>query len=666
MLKAEFKFSSNIKVNSPHTRKLLLTSICRPLGTEYGDAPSVGYEVLYGQVTRLQGAFSPRGIQTNYALDYIAHNLEVPTAVLQYPSKRELVRELKKGYELVGISFIIATFHRMKEVSALIRKHSPQSKIILGGYGTILDDDTLKPYGDYFCRSEGVAFMRNLLGEPALTMPYKHPLIESKLKVFSTAKTTTGIILGGLGCPNGCDFCCTSHYFKRQHIKLLPTGKDIHNVIDRYLKRNPEMVFSIIDEDFLLNKKRAMEFRDCVLKGGKTLSIFAFSSIKAISQYGTQEILEMGIDGIWIGYEGTRSGYNKQQGRSADELFLDLRKNGIAVLSSMIVGFDYQTPEIISQELNGLLKLKPALAQFLIYGPTPGTPFYARAVSDGLLRTEYVSDPEKYYHDATGFAPLVNHPTMSPSDIESEQTRCFKEDFNKLGPSIYRFMRTGLLGYKAWRNSTSDYLKQKARWQKKLLRNYFPAFLAGRLLGPNQSVRKHIRELESDFYREIGLPNIKDRLLSILVLCAAAWTWMALRFRIFQHPRLIRNTFRIPQEGIWPAQIWESLENYSQDCSIQVDLNYFKKQVWVKIEGALDEMTTENLSAKMDDLLKRGKGRLVLDLEKLQLPESRGLTSLARRLQIYRRRIRIRLPDAIPAHATELLLLAEIFKSYEA
>ena len=47
-----------------------------------------------------------------------------------------------------------------------------------------------------------------------------------------------------------------------------------------------------------------MEFRDCVMKGGKTLSIFAFSSVKALSQYTVEEILEMGIDGFWIGYEG--------------------------------------------------------------------------------------------------------------------------------------------------------------------------------------------------------------------------------------------------------------------------------------------------------------------------------------------------------------------------
>mgnify|MGYP003346078042 CR=1 FL=1 len=36
------------------SKKILLTSVCRPLGPEYGDAPSVGYELLYRQVLRAQ------------------------------------------------------------------------------------------------------------------------------------------------------------------------------------------------------------------------------------------------------------------------------------------------------------------------------------------------------------------------------------------------------------------------------------------------------------------------------------------------------------------------------------------------------------------------------------------------------------------------------------
>ena len=139
-------------------KKVLLTSVCRPFGTEYGDADSVGYELLHKQVTRAQGIFSPRAVQVQYSLEYIAANLETPTVVLQYPSRAELIRELKKGYDYVGVSFIMALFHKMKDAVALIRRYSPRSKIILGGYGTVLSDDVLAPFGDYFCREEGVTF----------------------------------------------------------------------------------------------------------------------------------------------------------------------------------------------------------------------------------------------------------------------------------------------------------------------------------------------------------------------------------------------------------------------------------------------------------------------------------------------------------------------------
>jgi hypothetical protein len=62
------------------------------MGPEYGDAPSVGYELLYRQVTRAQGVFSPRTVNVHFSLDYIAENLDVPTVVLQYPSRKELTR----------------------------------------------------------------------------------------------------------------------------------------------------------------------------------------------------------------------------------------------------------------------------------------------------------------------------------------------------------------------------------------------------------------------------------------------------------------------------------------------------------------------------------------------------------------------------------------------
>jgi len=636
------------------------------LGPKHGDAPSVGYELLYGQVTRAQGLFSPRTFNIHFSLEYIAENLEVPTVVLQYPSKRELIRELKKGYDYVGVSFLMAVMHRMKETVALIRQYAPNSKIVLGGYGTVLKDDQLKPYADYVCREEGVGFFRRLLGEPEVPMPYKQPLLVSWLKVFGWKVSGTGKIFGGLGCPNGCDFCCTSHFFSRKHIRLLPEGKDIYAVAQRYLELNPELVLLIIDEDFLLNKKRAMEFRECVMKGGKTLSIFAFASVKAISQYTVEEILEMGIDGFWIGYEGTRSGYAKQQGRPIEDIISEFRAHGITVLTSMIVGFDYQTPEVVAQELDGLMKLKPALAQFLIYGPVPGTPFYERALKENLLHDVYVKDPELMYRRGDGFATMIKHPTLSPQEIEELQRWCFKEDFERLGPSIYRTLEARLLGCRKLSKSPNPWLRQKAEYYAKELRAAYPAFLAGRLLGPNSVVRRRIGRLERRVHAVLGRPTLRERLKSLLAVGAALWTGLTLKLDLFQHPKLMRTTYRMPSKRWAGFELWEEYRRKapSPALSIQVDLQPANQEVCLRLEGAISPTEAASLGQRIRDSLTRSSSRLVLDLKKLQWDKVDDLRPLREKLSAYRSRIRLILPKVAAAHP-EVILLAGMFQHYK-
>ncbi len=527
-------------------KKVLLTSVCRPLGEAYGDGPSVGYELLHGQVTRAQGMFSPRSLHTQFSLEYIAVNLDAPTTVLQYPSREELSRELKKGYDYVGIAFIMATFHIMEEMVDLIRKHSPGTEIILGSYGTVLSDEVLKQYGDHICREEGVAFMRRLLGEPKIQMPYTHPTVINPMRIFGKKVSQSGMVFAGLGCANGCDFCCTSHYFKRRHIRLLSSGKDIYNAVRRYHEIDPEMSIMIMDEDFLLNKRRAMEFRDCVVKEGKALSVFCFASVRALSRYTVTEIMEMGIDGMWIGYEGTRSGYDKQKGRPVAEVFTEFRDHGISILASMIVGFPYQTPEIIQEELNGLLSLKPAFSQFLIYGPVPGTPFFKHVKENNLFHGYVEETPKEYYRKATGFFSVVKHKEMTAAEIESIQRNCFDEDFRRLGPSIYRVVETWLNGYLKWKDSDIPVMRKKAQYFAKRLRRSYSAFLPGKLFGPTREVRGKIRDLQKRVHQELGKPAPAQNLEAIGAIGMAVWSGLALKMNLFQHPRLVRKDHRMP------------------------------------------------------------------------------------------------------------------------
>lgn len=624
--------------------RVLLTTVCRPLGEAHGDGPSVGYELLHGQVTRAQGIFSPRSSQGSFGLDYIAENLSCPVTVLQYPTRRELVRELGRGYDVVGVAFVLATFHRMQEVVALVRRHAPQARVVLGGYGTVLPDDVLAPYGDAICREEGVAFMRRLLQEPDVPGVHRHPLAVSHLRIFGVETSRTGMVFAGLGCPNGCDFCCTSHFFGRRHLRLLPTGRDIHAVVRRYLDMDPGISLAVLDEDFLLNRKRAMEFRDCVLESGEPFSLFAFASIKALSQYTVTEILEMGIDGVWIGYEGSRSGYAKQSGRPFPELAAELQAHGITVLASMIVGFPYQTPDIIRAEREALLACEPTLCQFLIYGPTPGTPFYERVMREGLMEPHLASDLPRYLRSCTGFTAMVRHPTMQGPDIEAAQRQSFDEDFHRLGPIIYRTVATWLRGHEKLRDAPQPFLRAKAARFAREIRKAYPVFLAGRLFGPSRGVRRRIADLERRAHAALGPPTAKERLLTAAAVVMAAATSLRLRLGIERHPKLLRNTYRMADEPL-PSRAWRQVRASLRGMSAAVELRA-SRTIWVSIEGQLPAQGADGLAARLSRALAGGRERLVLDLSRLAGLEQPAAHRLVERLHAFAPRIHVLGPEA--------------------
>ncbi|HSG09992.1 MAG TPA: cobalamin-dependent protein, partial [Longimicrobiales bacterium] len=593
-----------------------------------------------------------------FSLEYIAENLEAPTTVLQYPSHRELIRELRRGYDVVGVAFVLATYHRMKELVALVRRYSPHSKIVLGGYGTVAPDEMLRPFGDVVCREEGVGFMRRLLGEPEIPMPYRHPLIINPLRVFGMEASRTGIVFGGLGCPNGCDFCCTSAFFKRKHIRLLPTGADIYHVIERYLEVDPDLSILILDEDFLLNRRRAMEFREAVLRGGRPLSIFVFASVRALSQYSVTEILEMGIDGMWIGYEGTRSGYAKQSGRPVEELFREYREHGITILASMIVGFPYQTPAIIEEELAGLLALRPVLAQFLIYGPCPGTPFYDQVVREGKLLPAVAEDPELFYRRGSGFYAMVSHPSMTSEQIEAAQEACYREDFRRLGPVLHRSVDRWFEGYLKLRESSSAFLRAKAERIAVDLRRAYPLFLVGRLLGPTARVRRWIGGLQQRIHSALGRPTWKERVQSVAAVGLALWTGLTLRLGLFQHPPLVRHTFRMPDAR--PGRAWGRLRREDPaGHSILVERRP-ASTVWVLLEGRLTASAAGRFVADLQVALARRKDRVVLDLARLAGLEDGAVGELVAGLTAHRDRIRLILP-----RVGECAALAAIFPLYQ-
>jgi hypothetical protein len=375
----------------------------------------------------------------------------------------------------------------------------------------------------------------------------------------------------------------------------------------------------------------------------------------------------MGIDGFWIGYEGTRSGYAKQQGRPVSEILTEFREHGITVLTSMIVGFDYQDQKVVAAELDELMKLKPALGQYLIYGPVPGTPFYERVIQENKLQDVYTTDKDLFYRRADGFRTMIKHPTLSPEEIEAIQKWCFDEDYQRLGPSLFRVMDGRLLGYRKLKDSPNPALRRKAEYYARELRKTYPIFLAGRLFGPNARIRQWIGELERQVHAELGEPTLGERLTSIAALGAAVWTGITLKLNLFQHPKLTRTAYR------WSEKRWTAFERWEEfrrkgllpNLSIQVDLQHARKQVWLRLEGVLSGADARGLGQRLRESLAQSHAKLVLDLQKLQWDKIEDLQGLRDTLAAYRSRVRLVLPKLSAAHP-ELLLLAGMFQTYHA
>ena len=523
---------------------ILLTTVCRPFG-EDGEGDSVGAELFHAQVTREQGIFSYRQVIRCWALDYIAENIQAPSVALHYPSEREFVRELKNHrYEYIGINFVVATFHKLERMTQLIRIHAPGVKIILGGYGTVLSDAELGPYGDLICREEGIGFMRRLLGENTDT-PIVHPYapVESPRVYSYPLNTKVAHITAGLGCPNGCDFCCTSHFFKRKYIPFVKTGQELHKVVldmERKAEEAGDVLsgFILIDEDFFLQEKRARDFLQCVRERGKPLSIMGFGSVRGLSKFTADEIAEMGFDIIWTAFEGTESSFDKLKGKSLSELYSSLRSRGVAILSSMIIGFPYQDKAKIMEEFRMFTELRPALWQVLIYFAFPGTPLHRRMLEENRFLPEYREDPD--YRTFDGFSMHFTHPHFSALELKALQRELYRKNFEILGPSILQVIRVWFEGYRNMKDSSNALLNSRAKQMKEYVRDAVPALYPAMLFGPNRARRVDARVLLDEIGRDTGGFSMKERLFGFATIALSFWTWLTTKLNISQQPKLVR------------------------------------------------------------------------------------------------------------------------------
>jgi radical SAM superfamily enzyme YgiQ (UPF0313 family) len=497
---------------APSRPRVLLSSVFGPFAVddEFGSRTINPMELYHNQVTREQGPFSMRMSHRSWGILFIQRNIEAPCTVLDFPSRERFVREIQENrYDVIGISGIVVNVHKVVEMCRLARMHSPSSTLIVGGHVAAIPGIERLVDADHIVRGEGIRWMREFLGEP-VDSPIEHPVIPSSfgfrllgMRVPRGGGDPAATIIPSVGCPMGCNFCTTSAFFggKGRFVNFYERGIELYRIMCEAESSLGVQTFFLMDENFLLYRKRAMELLECMKSGGKSWSLYVFSSANAVAKYTPRELVELGITWIWLGLESPRSGYAKLEGADTRELTRELRRHGIRIHGSSIIGMPHHTLENIGEEIEHAVGHNADCHQFMLYTPMPGTPLYNEMKTDGSLLDVDLADT----HGQWKFN--FTHPGISVDDSKEVLDSAFRRDYERNGPSLYRIMRTMMEGWLRYHNDPDPRVRARFLREGRSLAGGHGAVLWAmeRYLAPrNHRVSKRIRALRLDIRREMG------------------------------------------------------------------------------------------------------------------------------------------------------------------
>lgn len=507
--------------SSGQNAKVLLSSVFGPFANDdqYGSRSINPMELYQNQVTRVQGGFSLRMFHRSFGLLLLQANIKAPCTVLDFPTMDRFVQELKgQSYDIIGISAIMPNVGKVKKMCELIRKYQPQATIVIGGHiasKTGLSDDI---NADYIVRGDGVRWFRRFLGSP-IDAPIRHPMAYSAFGTRILGITlrdkpgdTAAILIPSVGCPVGCNFCSTSALFggKGNFINFYETGDQLFEVMCRIEDELKVKSFFILDENFLLHRKRALRLLELMQSQKKSWMLNVFSSARVLRSYSMDQIVGLGIGWVWMGIEGRDSQYRKLKDIDTHELVRELQSHGIRVLGSSIIGLENHRPETMDGVIDDAISHHTDFHQFMLYTPNPGTPLYQKYLESGDLLDASEFSPA----DAHGqYRFNYRHKHIRNGQEEAYLLDAFQRDFQLNGPSLARLIRTLLSGWQRYKSHPESRIRERyAREVKPLRSTYAGAVWAmKKYYRHNRKLSSSLAWLLRDIHQEFGW---KTRLLS--------------------------------------------------------------------------------------------------------------------------------------------------------
>lgn len=492
--------------------RVLLTSVFGPFAQddEFGSRAINPMELYQNQVTRAQGPFSLRMFHRSWGIMMIQQNIGAESTVLDFPTRDRFIEEItRQRYDIIGISGIIVNLGKVREMCRLVRRHAPHATLVVGGHVSAIPGIETMIDADHIVRGEGIAWFREFLGED-VDGPIEHPALPSafgfRVMGLPEAPWTrpAATIIPSVGCPLGCNFCTTSAFFggKGRITNFFDRGAELFDVMCHAEARLQTQSFFVMDENFLLQRPRALELLRLMKAHGKAWELYVFSSANAIAKYDIRELVELGVTWIWLGLESPQSSYAKLKGADTRELVARLQAHGIRVLGSTIVGLEHHTLENIDAEMAHAVAHDADFHQFMLYTPVPGTPLYAEMRAAGRLH------PGSDLADIHGqYAFNFEHAAIPRGESKRLLDAAFARDYEVNGPSLFRLIRTAYQGWARYRHDADPRVRARVARDAAQLRSGYAAALYAMqrfLAGSNPAVAAKIGALRAAIERDFG------------------------------------------------------------------------------------------------------------------------------------------------------------------
>ncbi len=314
--------------------------------------------------------------------------------------------------ELVGIAAITSLANVTKELCDLIKRQFPDVTILLGGPHVTIKAEELAETtaADIFVKDEADNVICDIVKD---LQKYKELKIinAGKVKDLSTIPFPARHLLGDLkkytslpntykkdphcmqmvtsrGCPYTCTFCFDAKGFFRQR-SVQNVMDEIHMLKEKYNIK--EIAFW--DDILTINKKWTADFCSAMEKEGVVWS--CYTRLDLIDEAMLKAMKKAGCWNIFFGIE---SGSQKVLDIITKKMTIDqmrkavnlVKKSGIEIRGSFVLGLPGETPEIGRETINFAIELDPDYAQFTLATPHPGTQLWDTAEEWGTLdRTSY-------------------------------------------------------------------------------------------------------------------------------------------------------------------------------------------------------------------------------------------------------------------------------------